>query len=406
MNSFQRIFILTLVFLASCGNNNENNVVSNYYYTCPMHPSVKSNSPGSCPVCNMSLIKVEKQNNQHAQQEGNFITIEKQQQQLAGIKTDTVKFQTIIPASTILGTVAIDEEQVTTISSRVKGRIDKLYIKTSGEYIRKGNPVYAIYSEQLFADEKEFLALSEKRTSNTIENKLLDDMFSASKNKLLLWGLSEKQIEELVKSKSASPQIIFYAQTEGYVTEVLVQEGEYVEVGTPLIKLTSLNQIWIDAQVYSNEIERISGSNSFQVFSEAYPNEVYTGRLVFSNPSVEDGRKIQLLRIRVNNSPPSGEAEGAKLIPGMMVYVNPKQNAKPVLAVPKSAVLLEKMKTVWVLAHDNTFEQRMVETGTENKFWIEIVSGLKEGETVVTEGAYLISSEFILKSGAGQRHEH
>lgn len=400
----QKIIFLSITILfalAGCKSKNENHAGhdSGTYYTCPMHPTVKSNSPGSCPVCNMSLIKVEKQNNDHAQQEGNFISIEKQQQQLAGIKTDTVKFQTIISASTILGTVAIDEEQVTTISSRVKGRIDKLYIKTSGEYIRKGNPVYAIYSEQLFADEKEFLALSDKRTSNTTENKLLDEMLSASKNKLLLWGLSEKQIDELGKNKSASPQIIFYAQTEGYVTEILVKEGAYVEAGTLLIKLTELNQIWIDAQVYSNEIEKISGSNSFQVFSETYPDEVYTGRLVFSNPSVEDGRKVQLLRLRIDNTK-------NKLIPGMMVYVSPKQNSKPVLAVPKSAVLLEKMKTVWVLAHDNTFEQRMVKTGAENKFWIEILSGLKEGETVVTEGAYLISSEFILKSGAGQRHEH
>ncbi|MBK9271658.1 MAG: efflux RND transporter periplasmic adaptor subunit [Saprospiraceae bacterium] len=400
----QKIIFLSITILfalAGCKSKNENHAGhdSGTYYTCPMHPSVKSNSPGSCPVCNMSLIKFEKQNNEHTQQDGNFITIEKQQQQLAGIKTDTVKFQAIIPASTILGTVAIDEEQVTTISSRVKGRIDKLYIKTSGEYIRKGNPVYAIYSEQLFADEKEFLALSEKRTNNTTENKLLDDMLSASKNKLLLWGLSEKQIAELGKNKSASPQIIFYAQTEGYVTEVLVKEGEYVEVGTSIVKLTTLNQVWIDAQVYSNEIEKISGSNSFQVFSETYPDEVYMGRLVFSNPGVEDNRKVQLLRLRIDNAKNN-------LIPGMMVYVSPKQNSKPVLAVPKSAVLLEKMKTVWVLAHDNTFEQRMVKTGAENKFWIEIVSGLKEGETIVTEGAYLISSEFILKSGAGQRHEH
>lgn len=400
----QKIIFLSITILfalAGCKSKNENHAGhdSGTYYTCPMHPSVKSNSPGSCPVCNMSLIKVEKQNNEHTQQDGNFITIEKQQQQLAGIKTDTVKFQAIIPASTILGTVAIDEEQVTTISSRVKGRIDKLYIKTSGEYIRKGNPVYAIYSEQLFADEKEFLALSEKRTNNTTENKLLDDMLSASKNKLLLWGLSEKQIAELGKNKSASPQIIFYAQTEGYVTEVLVKEGEYVEVGTSIVKLTTLNQVWIDAQVYSNEIEKISGSNSFQVFSETYPDEVYMGRLVFSNPGVEDNRKVQLLRLKIDNAKNN-------LIPGMMVYVSPKQNSKPVLAVPKSAVLLEKMKTVWVLAHDNTFEQRMVKTGAENKFWIEILSGLKEGETIVTEGAYLISSEFILKSGAGQRHDH
>jgi Cu(I)/Ag(I) efflux system membrane fusion protein len=400
----QKIIFLSITILfvlAGCNSKNENHAGhdSGSYYTCPMHPTVKSNSPGSCPVCNMSLIKVEKQNNEHAQQAGNFITIEKKQQQLAGIKTDTVKFQNIFSASTILGTVAIDEEQVTTISSRVKGRLDKLYIKTSGEYIRKGNPVYAIYSEQLFADEKEFLALSEKKKNGTAENILLDDMLSASKNKLLLWGLSEKQMQELEKSKSASQQIIFYAQTEGYVTEILVKEGAYVEAGTLLIKLTELNQVWIDAQVYSNEIEKISGSSSFQVFSETYPDEIYTGRLVFSNPSVENGRKVQLLRLKVDNSK-------NKLIPGMMVYVSPKQNSKPVLAVPKSAVLLEKMKTVWVLAHDNTFEQRMVETGTENKFWIEILSGLKEGEIIVTEGAYLISSEFILKSGAGQRHDH
>lgn len=164
----QKIIFLSITILfvlAGCNSKNENHAGhdSGSYYTCPMHPTVKSNSPGSCPVCNMSLIKVEKQNNEHAQQAGNFITIEKKQQQLAGIKTDTVKFQNIFSASTILGTVAIDEEQVTTISSRVKGRLDKLYIKTSGEYIRKGNPVYAIYSEQLFADEKEFLALSEKK---------------------------------------------------------------------------------------------------------------------------------------------------------------------------------------------------------------------------------------------------
>lgn len=390
---------LSILILAGCKNGHKNHqTTSDSYYTCPMHPSVMSSTPGACPVCNMSLIKVEKKENKHASKQGNFITIEKQQQQLAGIKTDTVKFQNIFSSSTILGTVAIDEEQVTTISSRVKGRIDKLYIKTSGEYIRKGNPVYAIYSEQLFADVKEFLALSENKINSNAENKLLNDI-SASKNKLLLWGLSEKQIEELEKNKSASPQIIFYAQTEGYVTDVLVKEGEYVEVGTPLIKLTSLNQVWIDAQVYSNEIEKISGSNSFQVFSETYPDEIYTGRLVFSNPSLENGRKVQLLRLKVDNSK-------NKLIPGMMVYVSPKQNSKPVLAVPKSALLLEKMKTVWVLAHDNTFEQRMVETGVENKHWIEITSGLKPGDIVVTEGAYLISSEFILKSGAGQRHEH
>ncbi len=398
----QKILFIVITFLLAyggCKNENNSGNEGGSYYTCPMHPSVKSNTAGSCPVCNMSLIKVEKQSNEHTQQKGNFITIDNRKQQLAEIKTDTVRFQSIIPSSTILGTITIDEERVTTISSRVKGRIDKLYIKTSGEYIKNGNPVYAIYSEQLFADEKEFIVLSEKKKNSFSENILLNDLLSASRNKLILWGLSEKQIQDLGINKSPSPQIIFYATTAGYTTEVMVKEGDYVEVGTRLIKLTSLDQVWVDAQVYSNEIEKIYRSYSFHVFSETYPNEIYFGRLVFRNPSVEDGRKVQLLRLRVDNAK-------NKLIPGMMVYVSPMQNSKPVIAVPKSAVLLEKMKTVWVLTHNNTFEQRMVETGMENKYWVEILSGLKEGERVVTEGAYLISSEFILKSGAGQRHEH
>ena len=173
----------------------------------------------------------------------------------------------------------------------------------------------------------------------------------------------------------------------------------YVDEGSSLLKITSLNQVWVEAQLYSNEISGIAENKIFQVFSESNPEEVYKGILVYNNPIVEEGKRIHLLKIRVTNS-------SGKLIPGTLVSVIPEKSIANILTVPKSAVLLEKMKTVWVLAHDNTFEQRMVETGAENKFWIEITSGLKLGDIVVAEGAYLISSEFILKSGAGQRHDH
>ncbi len=393
------LLLAAILSLGSCKHKEENHSehTGETYYTCPMHPSVISSTPGSCPVCNMSLIKVEKKANSHEGHKGNFITLEKRQQLLAGIETDTVKSKIIIPASTILGTVAIDEEQVTTISSRVKGRIDKLYIKTSGEYIRKGNPVYGIYSEQLYADEKEFLSLSAKEKQGNNSNKFLGDMLTAAKNKLLLWGLTENQVSELEKNKTASSQITFYSKEEGYVTEVPVKEGMYVEEGTTLLKISGLKQVWVEAQVYTNE--KFTDNNSFQIYAATSPDEIYTGRLVFNNPSIEAGRKIQLLRISVDNAK-------NKLIPGMMVYVNPNKNTQPVLSVPKSAVLLEKMKTVWIKTDETTFEQRMVETGTENKYFIEILSGIKEGEIIVTSGAYLISSEFILKSGAGQRHDH
>jgi membrane fusion protein, copper/silver efflux system len=393
------LFISVAFMFGNCKTNHENhaNKESSGYYTCPMHPSVKSNSPGACPVCGMALIKVQPKEKTHEDHKGNFITLNKRQQTLAGIETDTVKFRTLIPTSTILGTVAIDEEQVTTISSRVKGRIDKLYIKTSGEYLRKGSPVYSIYSEELFADEREFLLLTVKKQQDNTANQILDDMLTASRNKLLLWGLTETQISELEKNKTALPQISFYSQSEGYVTEVMTKEGMYVDEGTPILRLAGLKQVWVEAQVYTNE--KINDNNTFQIYSTTSPNETYEGSLVFNNPSVEVGRKIQLLRIKLDNAK-------NKFIPGMMVYVNPQKINQPVLSIPKSAVLMEKMKTVWVKIDETTFEQRMVETGSQNKYLIEILSGIKEGEIIVTSGAYLISSEFILKNGTGQRHQH
>ncbi len=392
--------LITIFIFTGCKNGHENHeATSDSYYTCPMHPSVVSSTPGACPVCNMSLIKVEKKENLHAGQQGNFITIDKRQQELAGIKTDTVKPRNIASTSSIIGTVTIDEDQVKTISSRVKGRIDKLFIKTTGVYLKSGTPIYSIYSEQLQSEEKEYLSLLQNSKTVRATTKLTNELVSAAKNKLLLWGLTEKQISEIETSGKTSPLITFYSPESGYVTEVNITEGMYVDEGSSLIKITSLNQVWVEAQLYSNEISGIAESKNFQIFSESNPEEIYNGILVYSNPIVEEGKRIHLLKIRVNNS-------GAKLIPGTLVSVIPEKSIANVLAVPKSAVLLEKMKTVWVLAHDNTFEQRMIGTGAENKYWIEITSGLKQGDIVVTEGAYLISSEFILKSGAGQRHEH
>jgi Cu(I)/Ag(I) efflux system membrane fusion protein len=400
MKQFIISSLLSMLVLAGCKNEHQDHqTTSGSYYTCPMHPTVVSSTPGSCPVCNMSLIKVDRKEDTHAGQSGNFITIDKHKQELAGIETDTVRLRNISSASTIIGTVAIDEEQVKTISSRAKGRIDKLFVKSTGTYLKSGSPLYSIYSEQLQADEKEYLSLLAKSKTTNSASKLASDLLNASKNKLLLWGLTQKQIADLEKSGNTDPLITFYSSEAGYVIEVSVTEGMYVEEGSTLLRITSLDQVWVEAQLYSNESSAIAESRSFQVFSESNPQKAYKGTLAYNNPTIEDGKRVQLLKIGVNNS------EG-RLIPGTLVSVIPERSSTDLLAVPRSAVLLEKMKTVWVVAHDNTFEQRMVKTGAENNYWIEILSGLKEGEIIVTEGAYLISSEFILKSGAGQRHEH
>lgn len=392
-------FIFSVVFMiSSCGNNEKEHEGhgDGSYYTCPMHPSVKSASPGSCPVCNMSLIKVEGSHANHKEQNGNVINLTAEQQRLAGITYEKVALHSILSSSALLGTVAIDQERVNALNSRVSGRIEKLHYNTSGQQIRKGDPIYEIYSEQLLADQKEYLALQAQKKLNGSSD-FLERLINASKQKLQLWGLTSAQIKALEKSGDVKSTVTFFSPISGYVTNVLVKEGAYVNEGTQLMELADLSTVWIEVQVYKGD--EVSGIELFNVSSDAYPNKVFKGKLVYLNPSVERNKKVQLLRLAVENN-------DQNLIPGMIVNVHSAQSTKRVLCVPKSALLLEKMKTVWVRLDETTFEQRMVETGIENAKFVEVLSGVKEGEEIVISGAYLVSSEFILKKGTTKRHAH
>lgn len=395
LNFYFLLWLLPLFFNVGCESNSaETNAESDSYYTCPMHPTVKSNSPGACPVCNMSLIKAQEQAHQHTENAANTVTLTARQQALGGILIDTLKQTSTNTSTAILGTVSIDKEQQTTINSRVNGRIDKLFIKTSGEIVQKGNPVYSIYSEQLLADEKEYILLLEQKPHTDF----IIEMLQASKNKLLLWGLTTQQIVALETTKKTDPLVTFFAQESGYVFSVNVQEGAYVNEGTPLIQLSKLTTVWVEVQLYADEIAKINTSNFVTVYSEFAPNELYIGKLVYTNPTIEKNKKIHLMRVRVEN-------KYNKLFPGMMVFVAPQQQQK-VLTINKSAIIRGKMNAVWVKTSPTTFEQRMVELGAESSTQIEIISGVKENEAVVIAGSYLINSEFILKNGATQVHQH
>jgi Cu(I)/Ag(I) efflux system membrane fusion protein len=359
------------------------------YYTCSMHPTVKSKEPGNCPICKMKLIKVKADKIKLAP---NQLMIDEYKQSLAGISTSLAIISEINPVITTTGKAAVDENKTVSISSRMNGRIDKLYLRNPDEYVNTGQPLYDLYSEELLADENDYL-LSLEQESKTVTNKeTFSNITQASKNKLVLWGMIDSQIKELENKKNVFSKITIYSQVSGFVTDILVKEGQYVSEGTVVFKITDLSCVWVEAQLYPDEIKYLNKAKRIPIEFEVLPNEIFNGQEVFDNPSFENNTKINLVRFIVEN--PSN-----KIKPGMMAYIHLPKNHKKTLVVPKSAVLAGVMTTMWVEIAKNIFENRMIETGLEDRKNVEIISGIKEGEKVVISGAYLINSEYIFKKG-------
>ena len=323
-----------------------------------------------------------------------MVTITKRDEQYANIQIDTVKEKTMAEYTTLLGTASFDERKITIVTSRIRGRLDKLFVRNPQQWVAAGQPLYAIYSEELLSYENELLNALQQQAQFINMKQVVDQLVEGARKKLLLWGLTAEQIAAIEKSREASPLVTFYSPVAGTLIELTASEGQYVEIGAPLFRVADLSQLWIEAQMYTSELRWLYEKPSITVEFDAYPGETFNVVPVFDNPTVETDQKISLVRFLVTS-------HSHQLKPGMMAYVNIKRNEKKTVVIPKSSILVGNMITAWVKTGDGMYENRMIELGIQNKKEVEVTSGLKEGELIVTSGAYLLNSALILKKGAG-----
>jgi membrane fusion protein, copper/silver efflux system len=390
------IAITILFFLISC-KEKKKVVLQNpdVFYTCSMHPQIMQDRPGNCPICGMKLIQVEKKKGTDA----DAIMLSDQQIQLGNIRVDTVGKGIIGDETVLTATLNIDETKSTTVSARVSGRIDRLYFKSQGDYISKGQKLYDLYSEELNNAKQEYILVLEKQA--TLDNSIIDfrQLAQSAKNKLLLWGMSEAQTDELAKTKKASTLTSFYSPASGYITTLESHEGDYVPEGGTIVRLANLSSLWAEAQVYASQLSGIDRNGTATVQLPDVEKEI-SGKIQFVNPEINPDTRINLVRVSIPNP-------GNQLKPGMQAYVVLKNRQRNSLTLPVDAVIRnEKMNMVWIEIDKNTFKSVVVETGLESDDRIEIRSGLKEGDVVVTSGAYLINSEYIFKKGANPMAGH
>ena len=396
MNSLRfKVFGLKLLAIGywllaiSCNNKPKDQIAENEYYVCSMDPQVMEKQMGNCPICKMPLSKtIVDKNDLHV------IKLSDEQLKLANIQTDIVHYSGIGREQILTGVFSVNQSNTEQISARINGRIEKLYYKIIGEKIREGEPVYDLYSRELLLAQEEYLIAYEKTVTLTnFINKSLD-MVRSAKNKLLLWGMTDKQIAELEKTKKAQITLPVYSTSSGIITEIPLKEGDYVKEGTKIYKLADLTSLWVEAQLYTGELGYLEQGKKVEIVAQAFSQETIEGVITFANPELQGESKINLVRIEVDNS---------KMLykPGMQAYVKLKSEERKAIELPVDAVIQNAVHSiVWVQNKKGSFEPRMVKLGIQSKDKIEIISGLNEGEMVVISGAYAVNSEYIFKRGA------
>jgi Cu(I)/Ag(I) efflux system membrane fusion protein len=390
------LFILALILAWSCNEESKNKTPDNVFYTCSMDPQVMEKKPGKCPICKMDLTKVIIDKND--KQEG--LKLNKEQEQLANIKTIIISEEDLAREKTVNGRIVINENKRFKISSRVSGRIERLYIKNPGEVINPGMKLYDLYSEELLVAQKEYLIAVEK--SNQFPGSEMDyiQLADGAKNKLRLWGMSDNQIKSLNNKKELSNTVSIYSSYKGVVTSVNKREGDYVMDGDVVFETADLSSLWVEAELYANEVNEFDINDPVSIKIIGFSGKIWNSHINFVAPQLQTQSKINLIRAEIPNT-------DMLLKPGMQANIVLKENTKKALSLPINAVLQDSRgATVWIKEKDGSYQSRMVITGIESNDNIEIRSGIAIGEEVVINGAYLLNSEYIFKKGTNPMAGH
>jgi Cu(I)/Ag(I) efflux system membrane fusion protein len=405
MNIVRYLFIpliaIALVF-SGCskseksGKDEHASVTQKDYWTCTMHPQVHMDKPGACPICGMDLIKKvtdEKEQPVNDKDMAGMVALSGKKQVLANISTIIVKKEKLQEQVTAYSYLDFVENNRKTISARFNGRIEKLFVDKTGDYIKIGQPLFEIYSPDLVQTQNEYLiALNSTSDSSSL--------LKVTMKKLEIFGLTSEQIHTLEKTREISIKLTYYSPISGTVIEKKVQEGVYVNEGTVIYDVAELSTLWNIAEVYENNLSNIKVGNPVKLHLRAYPGEEFDGRVTFIYPVINSQTRTVKVRSVFSN-------HGGKLKPQMYGETVFNNYGGQGLLVPADAVIITgKRAVVWAKAGDGMFEARSVQIGNRYGDKYQILSGLNEGDEIAATGGFLIDSESQLKTGMPTGHQH
>ncbi|WP_268225649.1 efflux RND transporter periplasmic adaptor subunit [Sinomicrobium oceani] len=364
------------------GHNHSEEIATNQMWTCSMHPQIMQPEPGDCPICGMDLIPAE------AGTDGlnaNEIKMTENAMALANIQTSVVgQGQMGDNSLKLSGKIRPNEESNAVQVTYFGGRIEQLYVNSTGERVGAGQRLATIYSPELVAAQQELLTASSLKESQP-------ELYKAVRNKLKLWKLSEKQINAIESAGKVQEYFPVFATVSGTVTHKMVEEGDYVKQGQPLYKIANFNTVWAEFDAYENQIALLREGQTIKITTNAYRNEVFDAKISFIDPLLNSATRTIVVRAVLNNIKD-------KFKPGMFVegtIEGIQSGSKSAVTVPATAVLWTgKRSVVYVKTKPNepVFEMREVLLGNTNGESYTILEGLANGDEVVTNGTFTVDA--------------
>ncbi len=419
-------------------------------WTCSMHPQIQLPSSGQCPICFMDLIPLDMGG---GDRDAPHLEMSESARAMAEIETTPVVRDRPLVEVRLVGKVAVDETRLSSITARVPGRLDRLYVNYTGLAVRKGDHLAEIYSPELLSAQEELLQTLRSRDATRGSGSLLmressDATVEAAREKLRLLGLTIAQIDRLSAAGSISDHVTLFANLGGVIVEKNAMEGDYVKTGDVIYRIADLTQLWVKLDAYESDLAWLRYGQEVEFRTEAVPGQIFRGNVVFISPTLDPRTRTSKVRVHVDN-------RGGRLKPEMLVhatvfaevradggvvsanlagkwicpmhpevvsddrgscdicgmdleraedlgYVSPDTDGEGPLVIPRSAVLFTGKRAVVYVedprADRPTYDGREITLGPRAGDFYLVKEGLAEGERVVVKGNFKIDSALQIQA--------
>ena len=361
------------------------------FHTCPMHPSVKQKTAGACPICGMDLEPVTWE-----EHESGVVLIDQERRRRMGVVTGHVKRAPMTTTVRAAGRLTYDETRLVDVTLKLKGWIAQLHVDETGQAVRKGQPLLDLYSPELYAAQQEYLLAlrSQQAAARAGTSARSGYLVRAAEKKLRLWDLSSAQIARIARRGEPIEEIPVLSPASGFVIEKEVVQGTAIEPGQRVFRIAALDSIWVEAQVYEADLARVEIGQQARVTLDYLPGRVFEGKVTHVFPFLDPETRTGRVRVELPNPK-------LELRPDMFATVELEVDLGERLQVPMSAVLYTgPRRLVFVDLGEGRLRPQEVVLGARAGDAAEVLSGLEEGQAVVTSGNFLVAAESRLRSAA------